>query len=159
MTFDQNKAKNYTVGSVAVNFAKSKNSKKAYAALVVGAETLSRILDWNDRGTCILFADGAGAVILEASEEPGILSTHIHADGDYTELLTTNGSISSTPDKFASDNIKIEMRGNEEVSHIRGVQVTKSEYPAYTPAFDVTPNELITAIITDKKLYKPPYDL
>ncbi len=59
----------------------------------------------------------------------------------------------------SGDHIEIEMRGNEEVSHIRGVQVTKSEYPAYTPAFDVTPNELITAIITDKKLYKPPYDL
>jgi len=62
----------------------------------------------------------------------------------------------STPN---GDHIEIEMRGNEEVSHIRGVQVTKSEYPAYTPAFDVTPNELITAIITDKKLYQPPYDL
>ena len=59
----------------------------------------------------------------------------------------------------SGDHIEIEMRGNEEVSHIRGVQVTKSEYQAYTPAFDVTPNELITAIITDKKLYKPPYDL
>ena len=57
------------------------------------------------------------------------------------------------------DKIKIEMRGNEEVSHIRGVQVTKPEYEAYTPAFDVTPNELITAIITDKKLYKHPFDL
>ncbi len=62
----------------------------------------------------------------------------------------------STPN---GDHIEIEMRGNEEVSHIRSVQVTKSEYPAYTPAFDVTPNELITAIITDKKLYQPPYDL
>lgn len=55
--------------------------------------------------------------------------------------------------------INIEMRGNEEVSHIMGVQVTKSEYAAYNPAFDVTPNELITAIITDKKLYKPPFYL
>ncbi len=54
----------------------------------------------------------------------------------------------------SGEHIEIEMRSNEEVSHIRGVQVTKSEYPAYTPAFDVTPNELITAIITDKKLYK-----
>jgi len=59
----------------------------------------------------------------------------------------------------SGDNIEMEMRGNEEVSHIMGVQVTKSEYPAYTPAFDVTPNELITAIITDKNLYKPPFDL
>jgi len=59
----------------------------------------------------------------------------------------------------SGEHIKIEMRGNEEVSHIKGVQVTKSEYPAYTPAFDVTPKELITAIITDKKLYKYPFNL
>jgi len=57
------------------------------------------------------------------------------------------------------NHIEIEMRGNEEVSNIRGVQVTKSEYDAYTPAFDITPHELITAIITDKKLHKPPFDL
>ena len=56
-------------------------------------------------------------------------------------------------------NIEVEIRGTEEVCNIRGVQITKPEYPAYTPAFDVTPNELITAIITDKKLYKPPFDL
>ncbi|MFK5985404.1 MAG: beta-ketoacyl-ACP synthase III [Pseudomonadota bacterium] len=85
----------------------------AKRALVVGAETLSRIVDWTDRGTCILFADGAGAVVIEAAEEPGILSTHIHADGDYVELLTTNGGISATPDKFANDQLKIKMRGNE----------------------------------------------
>jgi len=95
---------------VADKFIRTGAAKKA---LVIGAETLSRIIDWNDRGTCILFADGAGAVVIEANEEPGILSTHIHADGDYTELLTTNGGISSTPDKFSSDSIKIEMRGNE----------------------------------------------
>ena len=59
----------------------------AKCALVVGAETLSRILDWNDRSTCVLFGDGAGAVVLEASEEPGILSTHLHADGSYEHLL------------------------------------------------------------------------
>jgi len=54
--------------------------------------------------------------------------------------------------------INIEMRGNEEVSHIRGIQVTKTEYDAYTPAFDITPNNLITAIITDEKLYKPRFN-
>jgi len=59
----------------------------ATRALVLGAETMSKIVDWNDRGTCILFGDGAGAVVLEASEEPGILSSHIHADGDYDALL------------------------------------------------------------------------
>lgn len=59
----------------------------ATKVLVIGAETLSRIVDWNDRGTSILFGDGAGAVVLEASDEPGILSSHIHADGDYDTLL------------------------------------------------------------------------
>ena len=56
-------------------------------ALVVGSEANSRILDWTDRGTCIIFGDGAGAVVLGASEEPGILSTHVHADGSYKDLL------------------------------------------------------------------------
>lgn len=83
----------------------------AKRALVVGAETLSNIIDWNDRTTCVLFADGAGAVIIEASKEPGILSTHIHADGGYAELLTTNGGISETPNKL--NTIHIEMKGNE----------------------------------------------
>jgi len=56
-------------------------------ALVVGSETLSRMVDWSDRATCVLFGDGAGAVVLKASEEAGILSTHLHADGGYKELL------------------------------------------------------------------------
>jgi 3-oxoacyl-[acyl-carrier-protein] synthase-3 len=56
-------------------------------ALVIGAETLSRITNWDDRTTAVLFGDGAGAVILQASEEPGILSTHIHADGEFENLL------------------------------------------------------------------------
>ncbi len=56
-------------------------------ALVVGVETMSRIVDWTDRSTCILFGDGAGAVVLSASSEPGILSTHLHADGSYAGLL------------------------------------------------------------------------
>ena len=56
-------------------------------ALVVGAETLSRMVDWSDRATCVLFGDGAGAVVLKASDEPGIMSTHLHADGGHKELL------------------------------------------------------------------------
>lgn len=56
-------------------------------ALVVGAETFSRIMDWNDRGTCVLFGDGSGAVVLQASDHPGIISTHLHADGSYGHLL------------------------------------------------------------------------
>ena len=62
-------------------------------ALVVGAEVFSRILDWNDRGTCVLFGDGAGAVILEASEEPGILSSALHADGSQHGILEVPGNI------------------------------------------------------------------
>ncbi len=70
--------------SVADKFIRTGTVK---TALVVGAETLSRMLDWSDRSTCVLFGDGAGAVVLKASEEPGILSTHLHADGGHKELL------------------------------------------------------------------------
>jgi len=63
-------------------------------ALVVGAEVFSRILDWKDRSTCVLFGDGAGAVVLEASPEPGILSSHLHADGRYAGILNTPGHVS-----------------------------------------------------------------
>jgi len=62
-------------------------------ALVVGAEVFSRILDWSDRGTCVLFGDGAGAVVLEASSEPGILSSHLHADGSQVAILNTPGHV------------------------------------------------------------------
>ncbi|MDH5379165.1 MAG: ketoacyl-ACP synthase III [Gammaproteobacteria bacterium] len=85
----------------------------AKCALVVGAETLSRLLDWTDRTTCVLFGDGAGAVIVKASEEPGILSTHLHANGQYKDLLTVNGGISETPDDFRAGRNYIKMKGNE----------------------------------------------
>lgn len=62
-------------------------------ALVVGAEVFSRILDWNDRGTCVLFGDGAGAVVLTASDRPGILSSALHADGSYSKILSVPGQI------------------------------------------------------------------
>jgi 3-oxoacyl-[acyl-carrier-protein] synthase-3 len=62
-------------------------------ALVVGAEVFSRILDWNDRGTCVLFGDGAGAVVLEASDTPGILSSRLQADGSYAGILNTPGHV------------------------------------------------------------------
>ncbi|HQR60960.1 MAG TPA: beta-ketoacyl-ACP synthase III [Methylophilaceae bacterium] len=62
-------------------------SGMAKCALVVGAETISRITDWTDRSNCILWGDGAGAVILAASDEQGIISTHLHADGSYNDLL------------------------------------------------------------------------
>ena len=64
-------------------------------ALVVGAEVFSRILDWKDRGTCVLFGDGAGAVVLEASDTPGILSSHLRADGAYVDILNTPGHVCS----------------------------------------------------------------
>ncbi|TWR41072.1 ketoacyl-ACP synthase III, partial [Xanthomonas vasicola] len=70
--------------SVADKFVRSGDAK---TVLVVGAETLTRIVDWTDRTTCVLFGDGAGAVILKADEETGILSTHLHADGSKKELL------------------------------------------------------------------------
>ena len=64
-------------------------------ALVVGAEIYSRILDWTDRGTCVLFGDGAGAVVLLPSREPGILSAHLHADGHYRNILCVPGQVAS----------------------------------------------------------------
>jgi len=73
----------------AVDYIVSGRGKKA---LVIGAETLSRIIDWSDRNTCVLFGDGAGAVVLEASDdETGILSTHLHSDGSYLDLLYQPG--------------------------------------------------------------------
>lgn len=88
-------------------------TEAATRALVVGAETFSRIIDWTDRGTCILFGDGAGAVILETSTEPGILSSHLHADGRYKELLWVPAGVSSGYDKTRENAAYVEMRGNE----------------------------------------------
>ena len=76
---------NYAL-SVADNFIKTGSAK---CALVIGSEIMSRIIDWTDRTTCILFADGAGAVLLVASSEPGIFSTHLHSEGKYKDLLYT----------------------------------------------------------------------
>jgi len=87
-----------------------------HCALVVGAETLSRIVDWSDRNTCVLFGDGAGAVVLESSNEPGILSTHLHADGAYEKLLHVPGGISlgfDVIDEEDGDPRYMQMRGNE----------------------------------------------
>jgi 3-oxoacyl-[acyl-carrier-protein] synthase-3 len=76
--------------TVADKFIKSGSHKKA---LVIGAEVFSRILDWQDRGTCVLFGDGAGAVVLEASEAPGILATALHADGSQQGILNVPGQV------------------------------------------------------------------
>lgn len=82
-------------------------------ALVVGAETLSRIVDWTDRGTCVLFGDGAGAVVLSADDNPGILSTHLHADGQYSELLTVPSGVSQGYDELEEGSAFIQMQGND----------------------------------------------
>jgi 3-oxoacyl-[acyl-carrier-protein] synthase III len=66
---------------------------QARTALVVGAEVLSRILDWNDRTTCVLFGDGAGAVVLRASEDPGLITGKLHADGSHRDMLKAEGNI------------------------------------------------------------------
>ena len=76
--------------ATADNFIKSGQYK---CALVVGAEVFSRILDWNDRGTCVLFGDGAGAVVLQASEKPGILASVLHADGSQAGILCVPGNV------------------------------------------------------------------
>lgn len=78
-------------------------------ALVVGAEIFSRLLDWNDRRTCVLFGDGAGAVVLKASETPGILSSHLHADGSQGHILQVDGGVSAG--KMA-DNPYLQMDGS-----------------------------------------------
>lgn len=96
--------------TVADKFIASGSNK---CALVVGAETLSRIVDWTDRDTCVLFGDGAGAIVLEASEEQGIISTHIHADGQYADLLTVPSGISNGVDKLSGLDAHIRMKGNE----------------------------------------------
>lgn len=76
--------------SVADQFIKTKAVKNA---LVIGVDALTKTIDWTDRGTCVLFGDGAGAVVLQQSAEPGILTTHIHADGSYTDTLYAKNTL------------------------------------------------------------------
>ncbi|WP_440222748.1 beta-ketoacyl-ACP synthase III [Dokdonella sp. MW10] len=99
----------YALG-VADAFIRSGQARKA---LVVGAETLTRMLDWNDRGTCVLFGDGAGAVVLEASEEPGILTTKLHADGGYKHLLYNPVGVSAGFRDEPNHGVRVLMTGNE----------------------------------------------
>jgi 3-oxoacyl-[acyl-carrier-protein] synthase-3 len=98
--------------SIADKFVRFGESK---CALVIGAETLSRIVDWTDRSTAVLFADGAGAVVLKPAEEPGILSTHLHADGSYKDLLYCRGGVSKGFDVTAEGKalFTVAMTGNE----------------------------------------------
>ena len=99
----------YALG-IAEKFIRSGSSR---CALVVGTETLSRIIDWTDRVTCVLFGDGAGAVLLAASEKPGIISSHLHADGKYKDLLSVPSGISSGYDKVINGKAYMQMEGNE----------------------------------------------
>lgn len=97
--------------ATADNFIKAGQARRA---LVIGAETFSRLLDWNDRTTCVLFGDGAGAVVLEAYDGPddiGILSTHLHSDGTQYNMLYADGGPSTT--------------GTSGVTHMQGQEVFK----------------------------------
>lgn len=85
----------------------------AKRALVVGAETFTRIIDWTDRSTCILFGDGAGAVILEACDKPGILGSRLKADGRYRKMLWVPGGVSQRFPDWPNNRAFVEMRGNE----------------------------------------------
>ena len=97
--------------SIADKFVSTGQSR---CALVVGAETLPRITDWSDRSTCVLFGDGAGAVVLKPSDEAGIISTHLRADGRYKDLLTAKTGVSVQPEGAAlRDGFNVRMSGNE----------------------------------------------
>ena len=85
----------------------------ARCALVVGSETLSRIIDWTDRDTCVLFGDGAGAVVLGAADKAGIISSHLHADGQYKDLLTVTAGISQGYDQVTKRQAHMSMEGGE----------------------------------------------
>lgn len=96
--------------SVADSMLRGGNARRA---LVIGSETFSRILDWEDRTTCVLFGDGAGAMLLEAREgEAGVLATKLHAQGQHNELLYTDGGVSTTGSAGV-----VKMRGREVFRH------------------------------------------
>jgi 3-oxoacyl-[acyl-carrier-protein] synthase III len=101
--------------TVADKFIRSGASK---TVLVIGAETLTRMIDWTDRTTCVLFGDGAGAVVLKTDEETGILSTHMHADGSKKELLWNPVGVSAgfKPDE-PNAGVRIKMAGSEVFKH------------------------------------------
>ena len=125
----------YALG-VAEKFIRSGSHKKA---LVIGAEVFSRILDWNDRGTCVLFGDGAGAVVLEAAERPGILATAMHADGSQNGILNVPGQICGgqvTGDPFLRMDgqavfkfaVRVLADVAEEVCHGAGIQTSDVDW-------------------------------
>lgn len=95
--------------AVADQFIRCGSSRRA---LVVGADTFTRLLDWNDRSTCVLFGDGAGAVVLEAADEPGIIGTHLHADGKLANLLEVPGGVSQGYEPLSEGAGFVRMQGN-----------------------------------------------
>jgi len=99
----------YALG-IADKFIRAGNAKKV---LVVGAETLTRMVDWSERETCVLFGDGAGAVVLEASDEPGVLATCLHADGGYKDLLWNPVGVSAGFKDEKNHGVRINMSGRE----------------------------------------------
>ncbi|MGY6554629.1 MAG: beta-ketoacyl-ACP synthase III [Wenzhouxiangella sp.] len=96
--------------SIADQFIRAGNAQRV---LVVGAETLTRMLDWSDRSTCVLFGDGAGAAVLVADKTPGILSTHIHANGEYSDLLKVDVGVSRGFKAEPRGGLSVRMSGNE----------------------------------------------
>lgn len=96
--------------SIGDNFIKAGSAQRV---LIIGSEIYSRILDWEDRTTCVLFGDGAAAVVLEATEDEGVIATHLHADGRYQDLLSVKKSVISKPDIYPF----VQMKGNEVFRH------------------------------------------
>lgn len=96
--------------ATADKFVRTGESK---CALVIGAEVFTKLLDWNDRTTCVLFGDGAGAVIIKSADEPGIISCHLGADGQYKDLLYYPAGVSHDLHKAGVGDIGIMMSGNE----------------------------------------------
>ena len=112
MAFDVNAACSgfmYALG-VANNFVRTGQVKKA---LVIGAETLTRMVDWSERETCVLFGDGAGAVVLGVSDEPGVIATCLHADGGYKHLLYNPVGVSAGFKDEKNHGVRIRMSGRE----------------------------------------------
>ena len=96
--------------STADKFIRSGSSK---CALVIGAEVMTKLIDWEDRSTCVLFGDGAGALILKPSEEQGIIDCKLGADGKYKDLLWYPAGVSKNFDKLGGNQTNLEMSGND----------------------------------------------
>ena len=99
----------YALGT-ADNFIRAGAARRV---LVIGTEVMSRVIDWQDRATCVLFADGAGALVLEAQDSPGIVSTHLHADGRHQDLLWVPGWVSADYEAAPAEPPYMRMNGGE----------------------------------------------